>query len=136
MASAFNSAGQRCSALRVLFLQQEIAPRVMEMLSGAMDELRIGNPCTSAATSAPSSTSLQELHCNNTATDGQRGASDQGDAATPRERTRNYFAPRVYEIEKLSQLQHEVFGPILHIIQYQASRLKEVVEAINNSGYA
>jgi RHH-type transcriptional regulator, proline utilization regulon repressor / proline dehydrogenase / delta 1-pyrroline-5-carboxylate dehydrogenase len=136
LASAFNSAGQRCSALRVLFLQQEIAPQIVEMLAGAMDELCLGNPILLSTDIGPviSCTARDDLqrHCERMNHDAylikvlpllqgcERGS---------------YFAPRLYEIEKLGQLQQEVFGPVLHIIRYQARRLNEVVEAINNSGY-
>lgn len=134
--SAFNSSGQRCSALRVLFLQHEIAPQILEMLSGAMDELRIGNPMhlntdigPVISVSAHGDLQQHSKRMNNEArlikVMQLPQSSEQG----------SYFAPRVYEIEKLSQLWHEVFGPILHIIRYQASRLNDVVAAINNSGY-
>ncbi len=134
--SAFNSSGQRCSALRVLFLQHEIAPQILEMLSGAMDELRIGNPMhlntdigPVISVSAHGDLQQHSKRMNNEArlikVMQLPQSSEQG----------SYFAPRVYEIEKLSQLRHEVFGPILHIIRYQASRLNDVVAAINNSGY-
>ncbi|SDY81619.1 bifunctional proline dehydrogenase/L-glutamate gamma-semialdehyde dehydrogenase PutA [Nitrosomonas sp. Nm33] len=134
--SVFNSAGQRCSALRVLFLQQEVAEQIMEMLSGAMDELRISNPMRLSTDIGPiiSLSACAELqrHCERMDQEARLikamplpQGSEQG----------SYFAPRIYEIERLSQLQHEVFGPILHIIRYQANHLNEVVEAINHSGY-
>ncbi|MBY0475704.1 MAG: bifunctional proline dehydrogenase/L-glutamate gamma-semialdehyde dehydrogenase PutA [Nitrosomonas sp.] len=134
--SAFNSSGQRCSALRVLFLQHEIAPQILEMLSGAMDELCIGNPMHLNTDIGPviSMSAHDDLQQHSKRMNNEARlikamqlpqSSEQG----------SYFAPRVYEIEKLSQLQHEVFGPILHIIRYQASRLNDVVAAINNSGY-
>ncbi len=134
--SAFNSSGQRCSALRVLFLQHEIAPQILEMLSGAMDELCIGNPMHLNTDIGPviSMSAHDDLQQHSKRMNNEARlikamqlpqSSEQG----------SYFAPRVYEIEKLRQLQHEVFGPILHIIRYQASRLNDVVAAINNSGY-
>ncbi len=136
IASAFNSAGQRCSALRVLFLQQEIAAQIMEMLGGAMDELRIGNPMRLSTDIGPiisfSACAGLQQHSERMNSEARLikamplpQGNEQG----------SYFAPRVYQIENLSQLQHEVFGPILHVIQYQASRLNEVVDAINHSGY-
>ncbi|MDV6343967.1 bifunctional proline dehydrogenase/L-glutamate gamma-semialdehyde dehydrogenase PutA [Nitrosomonas sp. Is37] len=134
--SAFNSAGQRCSALRVLFLQQEVAAQIMEMLSGAMDELRIGNPMRLNTDIGPiiSLSACDELqrHCERM--DQEAHLIKAMPLPQGREQG-SYFAPRIYEIERLSQLQHEVFGPILHIIRYQASHLNEVVEAINHSGY-
>lgn len=136
LASAFNSAGQRCSALRVLFSQQEIAPQIVEMLAGAMDELCLGDPMLLSTDIGPviSCAARDDLrrHCEQMNHDAHLIKAlplpqgyEQG----------NYFAPRLYEIEKLGQLQQEVFGPVLHIIRYQASRLSEVVKAINNSGY-
>ncbi|TXI19378.1 MAG: bifunctional proline dehydrogenase/L-glutamate gamma-semialdehyde dehydrogenase PutA [Nitrosomonas sp.] len=133
--SAFNSAGQRCSALRVLFLQQEIAPQILEMLSGAMDELRIGNPMHFDTDMGPViSVAAREELC-------QHGERMKNEARLikaiplPQSGQGSYFAPRVYEINKLEQLQHEVFGPILHVIRYHADRLNEVLDSINNSGY-
>ncbi|SDH74691.1 bifunctional proline dehydrogenase/L-glutamate gamma-semialdehyde dehydrogenase PutA [Nitrosomonas sp. Nm132] len=136
IASAFNSAGQRCSALRVLFLQQEVAAQIMEMLGGAMDELRIGNPMRLSTDIGPI---ISLSACAGLQQHSERMNSEARLIKTmplPQGNEQgSYFAPRVYQIEKLSQLQHEVFGPILHIIQYQASRLNEVVDAINHSGY-
>lgn len=134
--SAFNSAGQRCSALRILFLQQEAAAPIMEMLTGAMDELNIGNPLQFSTDIGPiiSLSACAELqrHCKRMDQEARLikalplpHGCEQG----------SYFAPRVYEIQQLSQLQQEVFGPVLHIIRYQASHLNEVVDAINHSGY-
>ncbi len=137
--SAFNSAGQRCSALRVLYLQQEVAPQIIEMLSGAMDELHIGDPMYLRTDIGPviSAAACIDLQRHSERMDDEARLIKavplpQGMQGSERS---SFFAPRVYEIEKLSQLQHEVFGPILHIIQYQADRLNEVVEAINHSGY-
>lgn len=136
MASAFNSAGQRCSALRVLFLQQEIAPQILEMLCGAMDELRIGNPMQLSIDIGPiiSHAACAELqrHCERM----DQEAHLIKTMSLPQDCEHgSYFAPHVYQIERIGQLQQEVFGPILHIIRYQASRLNEVVDAINQSGY-
>jgi RHH-type proline utilization regulon transcriptional repressor/proline dehydrogenase/delta 1-pyrroline-5-carboxylate dehydrogenase len=136
MTSAFNSAGQRCSALRVLFLQQEIAPRVMEMLNGAMDELRIGDPMRLSTDIGPVISLSAKIGLQQHSERMKKEARLIKAMQLPQESEHgSYFAPRVYEIENINQLQHEVFGPILHIIQYQASKLDEVVAAINNSGY-
>lgn len=136
MASAFNSAGQRCSALRVLFLQQEIALQILEMLSGAIDELAIGNPMRLSTDIGPI---INFSACDQLKRHSERMDNDARlikAISLPQDSEQgSYFAPRIYEIEKLSQLRQEVFGPILHIIRYQASRLNEVVEAVNNTGY-
>jgi RHH-type proline utilization regulon transcriptional repressor/proline dehydrogenase/delta 1-pyrroline-5-carboxylate dehydrogenase len=136
IASAFNSAGQRCSALRVLFLQQEVAEQIMEMLSGAMDELLIGNPIHLSTDIGPiiSLSACDELqrHCEQMDREARLVKAIQVSRGSE---PGSYFAPRIYEIEKLSQLQHEVFGPILHIIRYQANHLSEVIDTINHSNY-
>ena len=136
MVSAFNSAGQRCSALRVLFLQQEIAPQILEMLSGAMGELHIGNPMHFDTDIGPviSFSARDELHRHSKRMD-HEARLIKAMPLPPESEEGSYFAPRVYEIDKLEQLQHEVFGPILHVIRYQADRLNEVLDSINNSGY-
>ena len=136
MVSAFNSAGQRCSALRVLFLQQEIAPQILEMLSGAMGELHIGNPMHFDTDIGPviSFSARDELHRHSKRMD-HEARLIKAMPLPPESEQGSYFAPRVYEIDKLEQLQHEVFGPILHVIRYQADRLNEVLDSINNSGY-
>ncbi len=136
MVSAFNSAGQRCSALRVLFLQQEIAPQILEMLSGAMDELRIGNPMCFDTDIGPviSVSARDELYRHSKRMD-HEARLIKAMLLPPESEQGSYFAPHVYEINKLEQLQHEVFGPILHVIRYHADRLNEMLDAINNSGY-
>ena len=134
--SAFDSAGQRCSALRVLFVQEDVAPRILELLSGAMEELVIGDPALINTDVGPvindkAKAGLQQhvermrqeanlvktvplpAHCNNG----------------------SFFAPHAFEIDTLDQLSHEVFGPVLHIIRYPANQLHNVVEAINNTRY-
>ena len=133
--SAFNSAGQRCSALRVLFLQQETAPHIMEMLSGAMDQLSIGDPMQIHSDIGPVINLASRTELQKHADRMEREARHIKTAQLPAGGENSYFAPRIYEISSLDQLQHEVFGPILHIIQYQANKLNEVVDAINSSGY-
>ena len=134
--SAFNSAGQRCSALRVLFLQTEIADRVLEMLAGAMDELVIGDPMALGTDVGPvideGARAGLEAH-----------AQRMDDSARliralsvpPECETGVYFAPRVYEIDRIERLQGEVFGPILHVIRYPADGLDTVIDAVNGTGY-
>jgi RHH-type proline utilization regulon transcriptional repressor/proline dehydrogenase/delta 1-pyrroline-5-carboxylate dehydrogenase len=134
--SAFNSAGQRCSALRVLFLQEEIADRVLRLLAGYMDELTLGDPALLATDVGPvidegSRQSLEE-HAQKIV-QGARWSHrvkrkpwhDQG----------TFVAPLAVEIDGLSRLEGEVFGPILHVIRYPASGLDQVIESINATGF-
>ena len=134
--SAFNSAGQRCSALRVLFLQQDIAPRVVEVLSGAIAQLNIGDPLLLASDVGPlidadSKTKVMS-HIDRLRKTGKLVCQ----AAVNEELLkRHYVAPIVFEIDSLSQLTEEVFGPVLHIIRYQSSDLDQVIDAINATQY-
>jgi len=136
LSSAFDSAGQRCSALRVLFLQDDVADKMLESILGAMDELTIGDPMNQATDIGPvidedarNALDRHSAHMSKQAR-GLRILPLTADHAHG-----TFFAPRAFEIDHLSQLTHEVFGPILHVIRYQASRLAQVCEAINATGY-
>jgi RHH-type proline utilization regulon transcriptional repressor/proline dehydrogenase/delta 1-pyrroline-5-carboxylate dehydrogenase len=136
MQSGFNSAGQRCSALRVLFLQEEIAPRVLELLAGFMDELRIGNPIELSTDVGPviDATARDQLMAH--AREIRSRARWQHACHLSHEHERGtFFAPLAVEIDSLSQLHGEVFGPIVHVIRYQSRHLDAVIDAINATGY-
>ena len=134
--SAFNSAGQRCSALRLLCLQQEIAPRVLELLGGHMDELVIGDPAMLSTDVGPAiddeARSTLEAHVN-----GIQGAAKvlhrcALDAETS---VGTFFAPTLIEIDNVRQLEREVFGPVLHVLRFRSKDLAATVDAINATGY-
>lgn len=134
--SAFNSAGQRCSALRVLFLQREIAPRVLDLLKGYMDELSIGDPGLLQTDIGPvidrEALSGLESHLGSIADSGKilhrcRLGPDS-EAGT-------FFAPALVEIEDIGRLEREVFGPVLHVVRYRARDLDSVLDSINNTGF-
>lgn len=134
--SAFNSAGQRCSALRVLFLQADIAPRILGLLQGAMAELVIGDPLNLATDIGP----LINAAASEALTQHAQHMADVGTIVyglpLPKSLERgHFFSPRAFEITDLTQLTHEVFGPILHIINYQRGKLDRVIDAINATGY-
>jgi RHH-type proline utilization regulon transcriptional repressor/proline dehydrogenase/delta 1-pyrroline-5-carboxylate dehydrogenase len=134
VSSGFNSAGQRCSALRVLLLQEEIAPRVQALLAGCMDELRVGDPASLATDIGPviddDALAMLEKH----AAQITRGARWHHRAPAGPEDGR-YFAPLAVEIDSLESLQKEVFGPIVHVVKYRARDLDAVVRAVNAMGY-
>jgi RHH-type proline utilization regulon transcriptional repressor/proline dehydrogenase/delta 1-pyrroline-5-carboxylate dehydrogenase len=134
--SGFNSAGQRCSALRALFVQEEIAPRVLELLAGYMEELQIGDPADIATDVGPV---IDQPSCDMLAAHAKSigpQAKWQHIRKLGREHQRgNFFAPMAVEISSLSQLTREVFGPIVHIIRYKADQLDQVIDAINATGY-
>jgi RHH-type proline utilization regulon transcriptional repressor/proline dehydrogenase/delta 1-pyrroline-5-carboxylate dehydrogenase len=133
--SAFNSAGQRCSALRVLFVQEDIAPKLLEMLKGYLAELEIGHPGLLTTDIGPvideaAKTMLQQ-HVDKM----NRTATLIAEAKLDPVLAGHYFAPRVFEIPSLDLLEGEVFGPILHVIRYRADELDQVIAAITKTGY-
>lgn len=134
--SAFTSAGQRCSALRVLFVQEDIADKLLTMLSGAMKELRIGDPACFNTDVGPvidqSAKDTLEKHAQRMMQEAKLVYQMELPIDCP---PGSYFAPRVFEIGALSQLTEEVFGPILHVVRYSADKLDDVIASINQTGY-
>jgi RHH-type transcriptional regulator, proline utilization regulon repressor / proline dehydrogenase / delta 1-pyrroline-5-carboxylate dehydrogenase len=134
--SAFNAAGQRCSALRVLFVQEDIAPRVLELLAGVIDTLAIGDPKLLATDVGPviDEDALATLDAHARAV--VAGSPWHHRARLPAGLARgHFFAPLAVEIDGISRLEREVFGPVLHVVRFQGSRIEEVVDSINASGY-
>ncbi|MEN9391419.1 MAG: trifunctional transcriptional regulator/proline dehydrogenase/L-glutamate gamma-semialdehyde, partial [Pseudomonadota bacterium] len=136
IASSFDSAGQRCSALRVLYLQADIADKIIRMLSYAMKELRVGNPKNLATDVGPvidlKAKKAIEEHIkkmkNNARLFFQSSLTIDCD--------NGYFvAPTLIEIGHISEIKKEIFGPVLHIIRYEANRIKELIKEINSTGY-
>ncbi len=136
MVSAFGSAGQRCSALRVLFLQDEIADKMIHMLKGAMAELQVGDPALLSTDIGPvidkDALSMLEAHAASMEKIGK--LIYQVELPTDCEQG-IFFAPRAYEIESLDCLEREVFGPVLHVVRYKSQDLDRVIESINNTHY-
>jgi RHH-type proline utilization regulon transcriptional repressor/proline dehydrogenase/delta 1-pyrroline-5-carboxylate dehydrogenase len=136
MTAAFDSAGQRCSAARVLFVQADIADKVIAMLAGAMDELTVGDPGLLSTDVGPvideDAKALLVAHAARMDKEAKPIKAIPLPAACAHG---SFFAPRAYELESLSQLDREVFGPVLHVIRYQASELDSVLAAINATGY-
>jgi RHH-type transcriptional regulator, proline utilization regulon repressor / proline dehydrogenase / delta 1-pyrroline-5-carboxylate dehydrogenase len=134
--SAFNSAGQRCSALRILLLQEEIAPRVLELLAGQMDELIVG-PATRLNTDVGPVIDDEALGVlESYAAKVTVGARWHHRARVPAAvGPGRYFAPLAVEVGSLAAVEREVFGPVLHIVRYQAADLEQMVDAINRMGY-
>ena len=134
--SGFNSAGQRCSALRVLCVQEDIAPRVLELLAGAMDELVVGDPAYLDTDVGPviDAEALRGLEDHAAAI--VRGAPWSHRVALPAGLGRGtYCAPLAVEITDLAALKREVFGPVVHVLRYRARDLDRLVDAINGTGY-
>ena len=134
--SAFNSSGQRCSALRVLFLQEDIAPRVLELLQGAMDELVVGDPAHLATDVGPVIDAQArdgiEAHV---AAMAARGRLRHRVPLAPACGAGTFAAPALLVLDRIDQLTREIFGPVLHVVRYRAEALDAVVDAINATGY-
>ena len=134
--SAFNSAGQRCSALRVLFVQEEIADRLLTLLCGAMEELVIGDPMNLATDVGPVIDGAAKIGLQDHIERLRLNAKPVYELRLPTDTEKgNFVAPCAFEILRLDFLEHEVFGPVLHVIRYQRSALDSVIDAINRTGY-
>ncbi len=134
--SGFNSAGQRCSALRVVFLQQDIAPRVLALLAGYMDELRLGDPLDLASDIGPViDAGAREMLSRHAAAITAKARWSHTRTLDSRLREGFFVPPLAVEIDAIGQLPGEVFGPIVHVVRYQANKLDQVIEAINATGY-
>lgn len=137
LTSAFHSAGQRCSALRALFVQSDVAPKVMTMIAGAMAELRLGDPNDYATDIGP----LISEHAVETMWAHSKHMAKVGSllAKTPLSKDLAkqgaFFAPRAFEVDHIETIGGEVFGPILHVIRYEADKLDHVIDAINATGF-
>ena len=133
--SGFNSAGQRCSALRILLVQEEIAPRVKTLLAGCMDEMTIGDPAKLSTDVGPviddDALKMLETH----AAQITRGAPWSHRARLPAGHKGRFFAPLAVEIDSLERMQREVFGPVVHVLPYRARDLDSVVAAVNRLGF-
>ncbi len=136
LASAFDSAGQRCSALRVLFVQDDVADKMLAIILGAMDELKLGDPMRLDTDVGPvideDARNMLQAHADRMT----REAKLLRKLEIPAELSHGiFFPPHAFEIESLSVLKREVFGPVLHIIRYSADSLGKVCEAIDATGY-
>ena len=136
ISSAFQSAGQRCSALRVLYLQEDVADVIIPMLKGAMDCLSLGNPADLATDVGPviDQTARQLLVTHAARMDKEATLIHALDAPTLYSEG-TFYGPRLYEIATLDQLKKEVFGPILHVIRYKSSDLDKVLAQIQATGF-
>ncbi|MFT5720192.1 MAG: RHH-type proline utilization regulon transcriptional repressor/proline dehydrogenase [Motiliproteus sp.] len=133
LASAFQSAGQRCSALRMLYVQKDIAEPLLEMLFGAMDELSLGNPWQLSTDIGPVIDRAAQLkietHC------AHHQALGQVLKCIPAPQSGFFIPPTVIKLEGIEELDEEIFGPILHVATFEADQIDQVVDAINAKGY-
>ena len=133
LASAFQSAGQRCSALRCLYIQEDVADGVLELLFGAMDELKLGAPWATDIDVGPviDEDAQASIAAHIAAADAEGRVLKS--LATPV--TGRFVAPTVIRIDGVQDLEEEIFGPVLHVATFQAEDLDETVQAINRTGY-
>ena len=137
LASAFDSAGQRCSALRILCVQEDVADRMVNMIRGAMDELRVGNPAELSTDIGPVIDAEAQANLQSHI-DRMKGIAKSSHQIRLPENADNatFIAPTLFELNNLNDLQREVFGPILHVIRYRADELDQLIDQINAKGYA
>src|SRR6478672_1185164 len=137
LASAFTSAGQRCSAARVLFVQADIADKVVAMLAGAMAELRVGDPALLSTGVGPviDSDALCTLDAHRVRMGSEARLIAQAQLDPAATAHGSFFAPTAWEIDSIERLQQEVFGPALHVVRWKAGELDKVIDAINHTGF-
>ena len=133
ISSAFQSAGQRCSALRCLYLHEDIAPHMIEMIKGAMDELTVGDPWSLSSDVGPviDEEAYVAINAYIASADSQgkvlhkRAVPDQG----------NFVAPTLIQVSGIGALDREIFGPVLHVATFGSTEIDKVVSAINAKGF-
>ncbi|MFT8245036.1 trifunctional transcriptional regulator/proline dehydrogenase/L-glutamate gamma-semialdehyde dehydrogenase [Roseomonas sp. BN140053] len=136
LASAFDSAGQRCSALRILCLQEEVADRTLAMLRGAMRELAIGDPARLATDIGPVITAeARDGILEHVAAMRARGHAVDALPLPPDAARGSFVAPTVIGISRVAEVEREVFGPVLHVLRFRRDALDRLVDDINASGY-
>lgn len=136
IASAFDSAGQRCSALRLLCVQEEVADRILAMLKGALHELTIGRtdrlatdigPVISAEAQANILAHIDAMRARGRRVEQIALAGETGQGT--------FVPPTIIELDSIADLEREVFGPVLHVIRYRRRDLDRVIDAVNATGY-
>ncbi|RMX01317.1 trifunctional transcriptional regulator/proline dehydrogenase/L-glutamate gamma-semialdehyde dehydrogenase [Allofranklinella schreckenbergeri] len=137
LASAFDSAGQRCSALRLLCVQEDVADRTIAMIGQALQEWTLGNPDRLSTDIGPvideAAREQIEAHIAHMQAQGQRvtRAARRGDGEAPG----HFVPPALIEIDSVQRLEREVFGPVLHVLRYRREELEGLIDAINATGY-
>ncbi|WP_310532762.1 trifunctional transcriptional regulator/proline dehydrogenase/L-glutamate gamma-semialdehyde dehydrogenase [Novosphingobium sp.] len=136
IASAFDSAGQRCSALRVLCLQEEVADRTLDMLKGALAEMSVGRTDALKVDIGPVITAEAKATIEQHIT-AMRALGRKVERRTLPDATRHgtFVAPTIIELDSIADLTREVFGPVLHVVRFSRERLGQLIDAINATGY-
>ncbi|GAA6207136.1 bifunctional proline dehydrogenase/L-glutamate gamma-semialdehyde dehydrogenase PutA [Cognatishimia sp. WU-CL00825] len=131
--SAFQSAGQRCSALRCLYVQEDIADSLLEMLQGAVKELCLGDPWNYETDSGPVIDGAAQHDIADHIAQAQADGRVIFQLATPQ--TGHFVAPTMIKVDSIADLKKEIFGPVLHVATFKSNELDDVIDAINATGY-
>jgi RHH-type proline utilization regulon transcriptional repressor/proline dehydrogenase/delta 1-pyrroline-5-carboxylate dehydrogenase len=137
VASSFRSAGQRCSALRLLCVQDDVADRVIEMIAGAAHELALGDPREAATHVGPVIDAEAKTRLGGwiAAMESQGRVGFRWDRDRPLPAAGTYVAPTIVTLDRARDLKEEVFGPILHVVRYRAAELDALLDDIAANGY-
>lgn len=135
VSSAFQSAGQRCSALRILCIQEDIADEFVNLLKGAIEVLKVGDPINMETDIGPVVDPAAKAMILEHIRQLDRNAQKVGEASIPQNSDGHFIAPAAYELDSFSELDREIFGPVLHIVRFKASEKSTMIEQINASGY-
>ena len=133
LASAFQSAGQRCSALRVLYVQEDVADGFIEMLSGAMDELELGDPWALETDIGPIISAQAQRDIQAYVDQAREDGRLLKQLETPK--AGNFVGPAIIEVNGIEDLAREVFGPVLHVARFSADQFDDVLDAVNSRGF-
>ncbi|PSH69667.1 bifunctional proline dehydrogenase/L-glutamate gamma-semialdehyde dehydrogenase, partial [Phyllobacterium brassicacearum] len=131
--SAFRSAGQRCSALRILYLQEDIADNMLEMIEGAAMELTVGDPSLPSTDVGPIIDEAQREMLSNHIAAMRKSQKVRYAGDAPKDGL--FFAPHIVELDRPEALEREVFGPVLHVVRWKAKDLDKVLDQIASTGY-
>ncbi|RWC10986.1 MAG: aldehyde dehydrogenase family protein [Mesorhizobium sp.] len=133
LASAFQSAGQRCSALRVLYVQKDVEKKMLEMLKGAMEALSLGDPWRISTDVGPVIDEEAQKSIRDYCTD--MGLQGRLIAKLEAPKDGRFVAPHVFRVKGIEDIEREVFGPVLHVATFDADDIDGVIAAINRKGY-
>ncbi|MBU2533932.1 MAG: L-glutamate gamma-semialdehyde dehydrogenase, partial [Alphaproteobacteria bacterium] len=135
--SAFDSAGQRCSAARVLFVQEDVADKMIRMIAGATECRELGDPIDYATDIGPviDAEAQQGLQAHKARMQREAMKTIIDTPVPDRCRNGTYVSPAIYEIGRIDELEREVFGPILHFVRFRQGHIDRVCEAISRTGY-
>jgi RHH-type proline utilization regulon transcriptional repressor/proline dehydrogenase/delta 1-pyrroline-5-carboxylate dehydrogenase len=137
IASAFQSAGQRCSALRVLYLQDDVAPKITRMLTGALAALTVGDPSDIATDVGP----VIDDDAKQSISAYSRGMEENGRLIAKLDPPANgrfggrFVSPSIFQVSGIGEMEREVFGPVLHLATYAPEKIDRVIADINKKGY-